>query len=108
MAPAPAFQLSQMAKRHTSDSLLLRYLPDEAFATAIDAYRITVLRDQDVVVQTETTELAYRVQNLQPGTTYTLLLRFSLIIASRCKRTLPSGGVIPLLFLSPRFPLCLT
>lgn len=75
--PAPAFLPTQMAKRHTSDSLFLRYEPDEAFAAAIDAYRITVLRDQDVVAQVETPELTYRVQNLLPGTSYTLFLLLS-------------------------------
>lgn len=102
--PAPAFLPAQMAKRHTSDSLFLRYEPDEAFAAAIDAYRITVLRDQDVVAQVETPELTYRVQNLLPGTSYTLFLLLSLIVASSSKRTPPSGGVSLLLSSSPRFP----
>ena len=93
-----------MTKRHTSDSLFLRYEPDEAFAAAIDAYRITVLRDQDVVAQVETSELTYRVQNLLPGTSYTLFLLLSLIVASSSKRTPPSGGVSLLLSSSPRFP----
>ena len=86
--PAPAFLPAQMAKRHTSDSLFL----------------ITVLRDQDVVAQVETPELTYRVQNLLPGTSYTLFLLLSLIVASPSKRTPPSGGVSLLLSPSPRFP----
>ena len=79
-------------------------MSDEAFAAAIDAYRITVLRDQDVVAQVETPELTYRVQNLLPGTSYTLFLLLSLIVASSSKRTPPSGGVSLLLSPSPRFP----
>lgn len=97
-----------MAKKHTADSLFLRYVPDEAFASAIDAYRITVLRNQDVVALTETTELSTRMQNLLPGTTYTFLCFSFLIIASPSKHTPPSDGVTPPLFLSPRSRLCLT
>lgn len=102
--PAPAFLPTQMAKRHTSDSLFLRYEPDEAFAAAIDAYRITVLRDQDVVAQVETPELTHRVQNLLPGTSYTLRLLLALIVASPSKPTPPSGGASLLLSPSPHFP----
>lgn len=108
MAPPPAFLLSQMAKKQMEDSLFLRWDPDEAFASAIDAYRITVLRNQDIVVQTETMELSTRIQNLLPGTTYSFLCFSLLIIASRSKHTPPSDGVILLLFLSPRSRLFLT
>lgn len=90
-----------MAKKQTEDSFFLRYVPDEAFASAIDSYRITVLRNQDIAAQTETADLSTRIQNLSPGTTYTFLPFSFLIVVLHCKLTPLSGGASHLPFLSP-------
>lgn len=70
IATPPQFVLSQMAKRHTEESLFLRYAPDEMFSDAIDIYRITVRRGAVCVTQIETPDLSVRVHDLEPGTSY--------------------------------------